>query len=766
MFSRRRSAAGLVVVALLAAGVGVSTAGGIRTANSPGVSRRFAAGAAIPTQTISSSPGPALFAGAGRADITPPTGYYMMGWVRSDGQVTGQHTRLYARVIVLKRGGTKVALISEDLNGIAGGMLAAAAGLDKDLGYSERNVLDSASHTHAAPTSYFNFATYNTVFPTLNTPTKFDLAGTLDPVLYAFEVRQLALAIRRADADLAPAALGWGRTTLLGLTANRSLEAHLANYGIHEAYGTGTVSQDPGGYPNTIDPAVNVLRVDHLVGSRHVPIGIWSTFADHGTVNKFQFHFYNADHHGSAIRVVEAALRASGGAPISQDVVAVYGNSDEGDISAGLTRDGPAAADYVGRVEAASFLSAWESAGRAMTTTPVLAERWTRVCFCGQPTAQGPADTKGVFGLAQFTGSEEGRGPAYDITHVPFEGDHLPAPIGPQGEKIPVTEEGAAVPKAVPLVALRIADEVVVSVPGEMTTEMGRRLRKAVSDVVAGHGIAGIVISGLANEYLDYFTTPEEFDAQHYEGGATVYGKTSALVLEQSLVELAGQLVRGRAATPAYPYDPRNGVALGTATFPSGASTGAITAQPATTVARLGHPTLSWQGGPRGEDRPVDAAFVVITHQVGARWQPFDSDLGLAVLWSVDDNGVYTAYWEAPISTPIGSYRFEIHASHYRLTSAPFVVSPTAGLTAVITGRGAVTLRYPAPVVNVDLTARPAHSGGGNATFMINAHPIEVVLRGGAFRLSLHAGDRVALAAGAARDEFGNSNANALNWTF
>src|SRR5437016_8991188 len=107
---------------------------------------------------------PTLRAGAGRADITPPTGYPMMGWVRSDAKTIGQHTRLYARVIVLERGGRKVALVAEDLNGIAGGMLKAAADLNHDRGFSQENVLDSASHTHAGPAGYFNFDTYNTTF--------------------------------------------------------------------------------------------------------------------------------------------------------------------------------------------------------------------------------------------------------------------------------------------------------------------------------------------------------------------------------------------------------------------------------------------------------------------------------------------------------------------------------------------------------------------------------------------------------------------------
>ena len=147
-----------------------------------------------------------LQAGVGRADITPPTGYYFMGWVRSDGVGRGVHTRLYARAIVLKLGARKLALVSEDLNGIPGGVLKAAADADHDVGFSEQNVLDSASHTHAGPSQFYNFPSYDTVFMTDSTPTQQNVSGTLDPQLYAFEVHQLALAIRHArrlDATLA-----------------------------------------------------------------------------------------------------------------------------------------------------------------------------------------------------------------------------------------------------------------------------------------------------------------------------------------------------------------------------------------------------------------------------------------------------------------------------------------------------------------------------------------------------------------------------------
>jgi len=210
----------------------------------------------------SSAWGDQLQAGVGRADITPPTGYFFQGWVRSDAVGDGQNTRLYARAVVLQQGTHKLALVAEDVNGIPGGALQAAAQQLKPYGFTEQNIVDSASHTHAAPGQFYNFPSYDTVFMTDSTPTKQNVAGAIDPQLYAFEVRQLVAAIRRADNNLGPARAAWGHTQLLGLTQNRSLEAHLANFGISEPPGSGSVSQDPGGYPNTIDPDVEVVRVD------------------------------------------------------------------------------------------------------------------------------------------------------------------------------------------------------------------------------------------------------------------------------------------------------------------------------------------------------------------------------------------------------------------------------------------------------------------------------------------------------------------------
>jgi len=317
--------------------------------------------------------GAPLSAGAGRADITPPTGYPMLGWARGDARALGQHTRLFARALVLRRGPRRLALVSMDLNMVSGGLVVQAA---RRAGFDSREVIVSASHTHAGPTGYSNFLFKDAAFPTPARPQSG--VSEPDPLLYTFLVRRLALALERAHADVGPAAAAWGHTTLTGLTENRSIEAHLADHGIALPRGAGRAAQDPDGAAHTIDPNVDVLRVDRLASGRRLPLGAWSTFANHGTVNRSTFGYYNADHHAAAARVFEAGVRRAGRVPRRRPVVNVYGNSDAGDVSAGLHAYGPAQAERVGRREAAAMLGAWRRAGAALTRTPRLESRWTR----------------------------------------------------------------------------------------------------------------------------------------------------------------------------------------------------------------------------------------------------------------------------------------------------------------------------------------------------------------------------------------------------
>ena len=700
-----------------------------------------------------------VYVGVGRADITPLTGGYKGGWACSCAQALGQHTRLYARVVVIKEGRRKIALVAEDLSFLGAGMVRDAVAIVKRRGFSERNVIDSATHTHGSQTGFMNFGTYNSVLPKSGHLTKFNITNTAaDPTLYSFMVRQLAKAIARADDDLAPGAVGWGHTDLLGVTQNRSLEAHLANYGIKEPPGTGNVNQDPGGYRDTIDPSVDVLRVDRLRHGRRVPVGMYSAFADHGTVVKPTFSYFTADHQGAAERVVEATVRRAGHVPRSQDVVNAFADSDAGDMTAGIVHNGPAQAEWVGRREADAMMKAWRAAGRSMTAHPALDLRWTRVCMCGQGTSDGATDSTPVIGQAAGAGSEELRTIFYD-EGLAREGDMLPADVGPQGDKVQSVRESGNVPQAIPMAAVRLGNRMIVSIPGEATVGVGKMVRRAVIAVSGGAGIARVVIAGYADEYLSYWTTPAEYERQHYEGGFTLYGRTASLVLRDTLAELARRLVTGKPAPAPYAYDPNEGVHPTGAGYGLGAKKGKASMQPKP-VGRLGHVAFSWHGGANGLDRPVDRPFVTVQRRAGRRWRRVADDLGMQIVWSSDSNGGYLARWEVPLSARRGRYRFLVTAKRYRLTSRTFRVRAAALIHAVARG-GRLLLRYPHAVIDQDWTYRPSFAAGGAVTFLVDGRRF-VVHESRARMFAIPAGAHVVVPAGGARDRYGNTNAARL----
>jgi neutral ceramidase len=277
-----------------------------------------------------------------------------------------------------------------------------------------------------------------------------------------------------------------------------------------------------------------------------------------------------------------------------------------------------------------------------------------------------------------------------------------------------------------------------------------------------------VVVSGLVNEFVLYFTTPEEYRRQHYEGGNTHFGTYSSVLVQEELAKLANALVNGEPAQAPVPFDPTNGVTPNGPAYGSGARSGAVAGQPAGSYPRLGHAAFAWRGGAQGLDRPVDRAFVVVQRRAGGRWVRFDSDLGLAMLWQVDDEGNHQAMWEIPLSAPAGRYRFVIQAKRYRLESSSFRVVPSTELIAREVPSGAadrvtVVLEYPGAVRDVDLTTRPEHASGGVVMFRVGDELVRVARRSGTeFSVRAPAGTPVSVEAGRARDRFGNANGDAV----
>ena len=106
-------------------------------------------------------------------------------------------------------------------------------------------------------------------------------------------------------------------------------------------------------------------------------------------------------------------------------------------------------------------------------------------------------------------------------------------------------------PQILPLGVARIGQLALVIGPAEFTTMSGRRFRDCVRQALPG--VKYVAIAGYANDYAGYVATREEYEVQHYEGAATLYGPWTQAAYQQEFARLASDLEAGRPSTSAEP---------------------------------------------------------------------------------------------------------------------------------------------------------------------------------------------------------------------
>ena len=274
------------------------------------------------------------------------------------------------------------------------------------------------------------------------------------------------------------------------------------------------------------------------------------------------------------------------------------------------------------------------------------------------------------------------------------------------------------------------------------------------------------MVSGLAGEFIQYFTTPEEYDRQHYEGGSTLYGPLSSNLLRQELAELARRLVRG---------EPRSGRLSARSHERRDAERRRRTARAprrgrswsshgARAALRTGRVRLARRAARASTARSA-APSSRSQRRAGRRWRTVDSDLGLGMLWKVDGEGAYRAPLGGPAerrdrALPASGAREALPARVARLPRAA-VPAGRGPEVAAGAGRVAVSLDYPAAVRDVDLRHRPASARGGVVRFLVGGRTVAVRGRGSVFEVPRPPGASVSVPAGAARDRHGNRNGKA-----
>lgn len=508
-------------------------------------------------------PGGTFLAGVGEADLTPPPGLPMGGHSIAGWVARGHWTRLHARAFFFRDSrGRTAALVSCELFAIPAGLRAKVAErlAARGVPIAPDNLILAATHTHHGPGNFMSSELYNSFS---------SLWPGFHQALFDFLVERITDAVVLAADD---AKLHGGARHSVALHVgsapeilrNRAIDAYFLNPEAAELLLPPTCSTpcdlDAVRY-RAVDPTLTVLEVLRATNGQPRRIGLLIFFAVHSTALSHESPLYASDFTGWAMTRLQRTAEAAG-----SPVVAGFFNGAEGDVSPRWIRQDREDAERLGglltdAVERTLGLPE-RAGGSADLTVDVLSESF-RVNPPG-PEAQDLASSP-EFGIGSIGGAEDGR---TALEHFGWHSGVRGAPRPGQGVKVPALDlpsipllktlklthllaPASSFPSRLPVSILRLGPASIGTIPVEMTTSMGRRLRTSLQTLEAPRTF---VLVGLANEYLSYVTTPEEYDAQEYEGASTIFGPRTGPVIQHFLEILAGRNPQQPTVVPAVSF--------------------------------------------------------------------------------------------------------------------------------------------------------------------------------------------------------------------
>ncbi len=486
--------------------------------------------------------------GRGMADMTgEPLGAGMNGYAVPSQQAAGLRQRQFARAFVFDDGkGGRVAHVTADMGLMFQSIqLEVLRRLRARFGdvYHEGNVLIGASHTHVAPggTSGHLMVDLTTV--------------GFRPITFEATVAGIVLAIERADADMAPSRIALTRGTVADAGVNRSKAAFDRN-----------PDSDKSVFPDGVDRESVTLHVLRDGGA----VGLINWYGIHPTTFGPEHKIVSGDNKGYAAWLAEHKAGVDHSNPADAPYVAAFAMSTPGDVSPnhGLEPNtGPAAGN---EYESARILGRRQLDGVAGRAIALAGDgidsrhRWVdmrdvkiegRFTPDGQPGTTGPA----ILGAAFAASSQEDGGgePALGFN----EGSRGGTPWVQQVNKVAVPASASAIhgakenllpvgyiPGMVQQTHLfhlhRIGGIVIASLAFEPTVVAGLRMRRAIAEAL-DVPMEVVIVQGYVSGYGHYMTTPEEYDQQDYEGGATIFGRLTLPAATQIFDGLAAAMASG-----------------------------------------------------------------------------------------------------------------------------------------------------------------------------------------------------------------------------
>lgn len=619
--------------------------------------------------------------GRGMSDITGEAAEVgMMGYAAISQVSAGIHMRQRARafIVVDQANGKRSVFVNNDLGMVFQGVQQAVIRtLQSKYGslYGADNIILSATHTHGGSGGFSHYALYN--FTTYGYNKR-----TFDAI-----VGGIVAAIDKAHRDLKPGSIAIGKGELLDASNNRSLPAYQRN-----------PQSERERWNRHIDPDMTVLRFKQ----GNADVGVISWFATHGVSMTSSNRLLSPDNKGYAAWRWEHELKGVR-YNADSDFVAAFAQSNAGDMTPNLNLDGtgPTANEFdntriIGERQLQKALAIYNGALEPLSGPVDYRQRY--VDFSRVNVAANFADgtarstCPAALGSAFAAGTEDGRGmdgfDEGDLAGNPFfmalGGIVTPAPQWVRdchGIKPVLLATGTQSPfpwspEVLPVSIVRIGQLAIVAGPGEFTVMAGRRVRDTVKAAL-GDSVKHIVFAGYANAYAGYVTTPEEYDAQHYEGASTHFGKWTLGAYQQSYHELASALRQG---VPAYAGPATRDLSNNQMSFQTGVvldntpvfkSFGDVVRQANASYLRGQRVDVEfWTGHPKNNLRQ-NGTFLEVQRWDGAAWRTVADDghwntmyrwVRVDPVWGTSKAAIS---WDIPANAATGQYRIR-HYGDYK----------------------------------------------------------------------------------------------------
>lgn len=520
------------------------------------------------------TPGSEFVAGRGKAEITPPPGYPMGGHSIAGKIGRGYWTRLYARAFYFRDGdGRRLVLVSCDLFAIPAALRSQVAKFLNDRANLKRDprisippdrIIIAATHTHHGPGNFYSSALYNGFSsPCLG----------FDQVLFDWIANRIADAIQEAEGD------GEGHSSVhhqlilktgvaLDIQRNRAVDAFLRNdEKDRQAFLAEFASSAPCPNPSdtdclryrAVDPTLKVLEVvrsqDGETG-KGKRIAALVFYAVHPTAMSHDNPLFSSDLAGRAMSLIERNPSQN-----EDKLIAGFFNGAEGDVSPRWKNQDRSDVIALGNALADDIRRELDRPARPVEQDDSPKIRVVSAEFQANPPrldTRSHLASRPEFGVAALGGAEDGRTIMFQYGFhggVLNEGKQTDQGVKQPGLDLPniklltivkptsLLAPPKGFPKAIPISFAQLGTLLSVgAIPFETTSMMGYRIKRELKKDMKTSEFA---LVGLANEYLSYMTTPEEYDAQDYEGASTIFGPQSGPVVQELLQTVARRVDEG-----------------------------------------------------------------------------------------------------------------------------------------------------------------------------------------------------------------------------